>query len=158
MVCGVYGSSESGEGLHYRRVYQWIWRAHINGVHHTCSGDTHVTLGAGQLIAVVLCSAERSSTLVPAQLLKLKYLCSKPCNMLLQTSAPAQPSFVGPNPNKRGQHCSLRATAAPDHSTRMVLNPADIQPVQCLKEWAVTCAALGAGQQTVGSLVGLGQT
>lgn len=45
-----------------------------------------------------------------------------------------------------------KATAVDDESARLPhlqLNPADIQPVQCLKEWAVSCAALGAGQQTV---------
>jgi hypothetical protein len=52
--------------------------------------------------------------------------------------------------------CRTRAAAVDRPSTDkrhvLQLNPADIQPVQCLKEWAVTCAALGAGQQTVSLL------
>lgn len=51
------------------------------------------------------------------------------------------------------QLCTARAAATQGStSSSLQLDPADIQPVQCLKEWAVTCAALGAGQQTVSAV------
>jgi hypothetical protein len=48
--------------------------------------------------------------------------------------------------------CMAHAAAVGSQSSSkptLQLDPSELQPVQCLKEWAVTCAALGAGQQTV---------
>eukprot|EP00878_Enallax_costatus_P009341 GHUV01009763.1.p1 GENE.GHUV01009763.1~~GHUV01009763.1.p1 ORF type:complete len:278 (+),score=73.38 GHUV01009763.1:139-972(+) len=47
---------------------------------------------------------------------------------------------------------SVRARAVTEASSAaeaISINPAYIKPVQCLKEWAPACAALGHGQQTI---------
>jgi hypothetical protein len=48
--------------------------------------------------------------------------------------------------------CIRRRAAAAD-AVATTIRPADIQPVQCLKEWAPVCAALGDGLQTVGQII-----
>uniref|UniRef100_A0A383V8R8 Uncharacterized protein n=1 Tax=Tetradesmus obliquus TaxID=3088 RepID=A0A383V8R8_TETOB len=44
---------------------------------------------------------------------------------------------------------AIRPRAAAADAAVTTIRPADIQPVQCLKEWAPVCAALGDGLQTV---------
>jgi hypothetical protein len=48
-----------------------------------------------------------------------------------------------------GRAARIRAQAAAADAAVTTMRPADIQPVQCLKEWAPVCAALGDGLQTV---------
>jgi hypothetical protein len=88
--------------------------------------------------------------------------------MQLQTGAPAAGSANKPSSwqhqhgrcagTVRPQRCFLRAAgaaariraqAAAADAAVTNIRPADIQPVQCLKEWAPVCAALGDGLQTV---------
>lgn len=55
-----------------------------------------------------------------------------------------------PSCQHRSRHIRAAATANPAEPLPLrQLRPADIAPVQCLKEWTVTCTALGAGLQTV---------
>jgi hypothetical protein len=90
--------------------------------------------------------------------------------MPLQTGAPAASSTNKPcSWQHQHAHCAasvqrsclhaagraaarIRAQAAAADAAVTTIRPADIQPVQCLKEWAPVCAALGDGLQTVGAL------
>eukprot|EP00882_Tetradesmus_deserticola_P005757 GHRQ01006062.1.p1 GENE.GHRQ01006062.1~~GHRQ01006062.1.p1 ORF type:complete len:279 (+),score=114.54 GHRQ01006062.1:79-915(+) len=48
-----------------------------------------------------------------------------------------------------GTKARCRPSAANADAAVTTIRPADVQPVQCLKEWAPVCAALGDGLQTV---------
>ncbi|KAF6263868.1 hypothetical protein COO60DRAFT_306766 [Scenedesmus sp. NREL 46B-D3] len=48
-----------------------------------------------------------------------------------------------------GTAARIRPRAADATAVVTTIRPADMQPVQCLKEWAPVCAALGDGLQTV---------
>eukprot|EP00879_Flechtneria_rotunda_P026172 GHRR01027889.1.p1 GENE.GHRR01027889.1~~GHRR01027889.1.p1 ORF type:complete len:130 (+),score=30.14 GHRR01027889.1:282-671(+) len=74
----------------------------------------------------------------------------QPCLLLTSVNGCAlPPRQAAPKLRVKAHAQSAKPVGNDSNAAYEQLNPAAIKPVQCLKEWAVTNAALGHGEQTV---------